>query len=956
MRLLFFICFLMLSLDSITAQEVVVKGRIVEVNSNEPVPDVAIEILESVFSAKTNEKGLFAFNYANLPQGEQVMVISKPGYLTQKLQIVVQNDSPIDLNPILLELDLAEIQAQIGIISLSDNELDQDDGTSFNISGLLQASRDAFLNAASFDFSTTFFRPRGLDNANGKVLINGIEMNKLFNGRPQWADWGGLNDVQRNREFSMGLTPNDYTFGDVAGTSNIIMRASQNREGGSVSYASGNRSYRGRVMGSYNSGVNLNGWSYSVLLSRRFGNEGFQEGTLYDANSFFASVEKRLHKDHSLNFTAFYTPNRRGRSTAVTEEVNTLKGIRYNPNWGFQDGEIRNSRIREVEEPIFMLNHFWDSTDKLKLNTNIGFQTGTIKNSRIDNNGTTLLGEPGNQFAAGGASNPLANYYQNLPSFALGNPILNGNTPSPVDFQRAFTAQQEFINDGQVDWLDLFRGNIDAFGNSKSSTFVLQDDVNKDTQIAVNSIISLELTEHITFNGNVSLRSLKSENYAEIKDLLGGTGYLDIDSFAEAAAGDSGQETPLSDLGQSDLNNINRIAVEGDRYKYNYDINATEFSAFAQAQFKYSRVDFYAALSGGATSYQRDGLYENSNFPGALSFGLSEQLNFTNYGIKAGATYKVSGRHLIDVNLGLLQKAPTIRNSFSNARVSNATVIGLEEEKITSADLSYIFRSPMLKARLTGFYNGFRDGTDLGFYFTENIAGQGIAQDAFVQEVLTNIETRRLGFEIGIEAQVTPTIKLIGAASAGQYTFTNNPNLYLTSDDLDGAVTFGDGTTKLKDYHVAGGPERAAQLGFEYRDPDFWWFGTSINFFSNAYIDVNNLARTANFTTDFDGQTFNDFDPEIARELLAQEQFDSYNLINIKGGKSWKVKNYYIGFFATINNVLDTEFISGGFEQGRKTNFRDLRADISLPNGRIFGPRFFFGNGATYYLNGYVRF
>ncbi|MGB0949841.1 MAG: hypothetical protein ACPGU0_07025, partial [Marinirhabdus sp.] len=88
----------------------------------------------------------------------------------------------------------------------------------------------------------------------------------------------------------------------------------------------------------------------------------------------------------------------------------------------------------------------------------------------------------------------------------------------------------------------------------------------------------------------------------------------------------------------------------------------------------------------------------------------------------------------------------------------------------------------------------------------------------------------------------------------------------------------------LKDYHVAGGPERAAQLGFEYRDPAFWWVGFTGNYFSDAYIDVNNLARSQNFTSDFDGQPFNDYDPATARGLLAQEKFDDYVLVNIVGG------------------------------------------------------------------------
>ena len=113
-----------------------------------------------------------------------MLLVAKPGYRSQRIPIIIQKGKTIDLDPILLEIDLTEIEAQIGVISLSDNELDQDDGTSFTVSGLLQASRDVFLNAAAFDFSATFFRPRGLDSENGKVLINGIEMNKQYNGRP----------------------------------------------------------------------------------------------------------------------------------------------------------------------------------------------------------------------------------------------------------------------------------------------------------------------------------------------------------------------------------------------------------------------------------------------------------------------------------------------------------------------------------------------------------------------------------------------------------------------------------------------------------------------------------------------------------------------------------------------------------------------------------------------------
>ncbi len=933
------------------AQDAVVKGRVVDTNSDEAISGAEVRIQGSQLGTETDTEGLFSITGTDLPQGEQVLIVSKEDYLLQRIPITIQNGSTVNLDPILLQLDLTEVEAQIGVISLSDNELNEDEGTSFNISGLLQASRDVFLNAAAFDFSATFFRPRGLDNANGKVLINGIEMNKQFNGRPQWGNWGGLNDVQRNREFTMGTKANEYTFGDLAGTTNIIMRASQYRQGGRVSYAMANRSYEGRIMGTYNSGLTGSGWAYSVSAARRFGDEGYIDGTLYDANSFFASVEKKLNDDHSINLTAFYTPNRRGRSTAITQENRDLKGIRYNPNWGYQDGEIRNSRTREIEEPVIMLNHYWNISENTSLNTNVGYQFGTIKNSRIDNNGTRLVTIDGQDFFAGGARNPLGNYYQLLPSYHLRN-----ENPTAFDYQQAFLAEQEFINNGQLNWNQLYEANIDgATGLARNATYIVQNDVTEDTQLTFNTILDTRINENITLNASASYRTLKSENYAEVEDLLGSTGYLDIDNFAEAAAEDASEELQ-SNLAQSDLRNPNRIVTEGDRYKYNFDLNADVYSGFAQAQFKYNTVDFYIGATASQTTYQRTGLYENGNFPGAESFGDSEELSFTNFGAKGGLVYKVTGRHLIDLNAGYFTKAPTLRNSFSNSRQNNKTVTNLTEEKIQNVDLSYIYRSPIVKARLTGFYNTIQDQTEIGFYFTENISGLGIEQDAFVQEVMTGIDTRRMGVEFGIEAQVTPTVKVKGAASVGQNVYTNNPNLYLNSDDFEGDLTFGDGTAKLKDLHVAGGPERAYQIGLEYRDPDFWWVGVTGNYFSNAYIDVNNLARTANFTSDFDGQTFNDFDEDIARELLQQEQFDSYPLVNVVGGKSWRIKQYFVGFFATINNVFGEEYVTGGFEQGRNTNYRDVLTDKSRPNGPVFGPRYFFGNGTTYYVNVYVRF
>ncbi|MGS2727725.1 carboxypeptidase regulatory-like domain-containing protein [Psychroserpens sp. BH13MA-6] len=931
------------------AQETIVKGSVLDGTTGEPIPDVTITIEETLQTTSTDANGEFQFKTI-VPLGEQVLKIEKVGYVTKRYPIVVNEGQTVDISGMTLDYDSSD-KKDLFIISISDDNLNsEDDGLTDNVSGLLQSSRDVFLNAAAFDFSSTFFRPRGLDNANGKVLINGVEMNKQFNGRPQWGNWGGLNDVQRNQEFTMGMSANDYTFGDLAGTNNIIMRASKYRKGGRVSYASANRSYTGRIMGSYNSGLLKGGWSYSVLASRRYGDEGFVDGTLYDSNSFFAAVEKQINEKHSINFTSIYAQNRRGRSTAITQEVFELKGREYNPFWGEQNGEIRNSRTRDIEEPILMLNHFWDISTKTRLNTNVAYQFGKIGNTRIDNGGTRLVNFNGSAAYIGGARNPDPAYYQNLPSYQL-----RFDNPTAFNYEQAYLAEQNFRNDGQLDWDALYLGNAIVRAQGGNSIYAIQEDRNDDTQITVNTIFDTELTERIKLNASLSYRNLKSENFAELKDLLGGTGFLDVDFFAEETDPDS--TIGLEAIAQSDVNNPNRIVQEGDRYKYNYIIDANVISGFAQAQFNYNKVDFYLGANLSQTTYQRNGLYENGNFLGSQSFGKSEKLDFSNYGVKAGATYKITGRHLVDINGSYFTKAPTIRNSFSNARQNNNIVTGLESEQIQSVDVSYIFRSPIVKARLTGFYAGFENGTDIGFYFTEDLAGLGLdTGDAFVQEVMTNIEKRHIGAELGIEAQVTPTIKLKAAASVGQYTFNNNPNLYLTSDDFDGELTFGDGTTNLKDLHVAGGPERAYQVGFEYRDPDYWNIGITSNFFSNAYVDASGLRRSSNFTTAFDGQPITDYDETVARELLQQEQFDSYMLVNVVGGKSWKINDYFIGFFATINNVFNETYRTGGFEQSRLATYDRVLEDKSRANGEVFGSRYFFGYGTTYYLNVYLRF
>ena len=80
-------------------------------------------------------------------------------------------------------------------------------------------------------------------------------MNKIYDGRPQWSNWGGMNDALNNQELTTGLTPSSYNFGGVLGTISMNTRTTKMRSGGRATYSSSNRSYLNRLMVMYASGL-----------------------------------------------------------------------------------------------------------------------------------------------------------------------------------------------------------------------------------------------------------------------------------------------------------------------------------------------------------------------------------------------------------------------------------------------------------------------------------------------------------------------------------------------------------------------------------------------------------------------------------------------------------------------------------------------------------------------------
>ena len=78
-------------------------------------------------------------------------------------------------------------------------------------------------------------------------------------------------------------------------------------------------------------------------------------------------------------------------------------------------------------------------------------------------------------------------------------------------------------------------------------------------------------------------------------------------------------------------------------------------------------------------------------------------------------------------------------------------------------------------------------------------------------------------------------------------------------------------------------------------------------------------------------------------------------LLNMVGGKSWLLNGKYVSVFASINNLFDTIFKTGGYEQSRNGNYGQMVADnqSGLPS---FGPKIWYSFGRTYFLNLAISF
>lgn len=890
-KILLFLVMGVLSTFALHAQTGNVSGKVRNSADRNYLSQVKVEVLGTNLSTFTDTEGNFLIS--EVPQGKHLLEFNLQDFKSVSMAVNVVAGVTTDLKVVeLVPNALGQSFKDFDFSSLTDEELD-DEGSKENISGLLASSKDVFVSNAGYVFSQLRFKTRGYGSENTSIRMNGMLMNDMENGRGYWYKWGGLNDATRNQEIQYALGSNDFGFGGVGGTTNINTKAIDQRVGTKLVYSHSNKSYSNRVMATHSTGLMQNGWAFTVSGSRRWGDEGYVNGTFYDAYSYFMSAYKKLGENHSLNLTVFAAPSERGKGGASTQEVYDLVGSNYyNPYWGYQNGDKRNSRVSKSHQPVFMLNHDWKINEKSNLKTGVSYTFGR--------NGSTRLGWFN-------APDPRPDYYSKLPS----------NSANPAEVTKLWKNDPKVRH---IDWDRMYQVN----SNDPNAQYYVEENRYDAEQLMANTTYTRDLNENWNLTAGLDYTHYIGSRFNVMDDLLGAEYFMDYDKFAPNSMKDN------------DLNRPDRKVKKGDTFGFDYDVHLRKAGFFAQTDFVYNQWEGYIGAEVSQTKMWREGQMEKAIFKGN-SYGESSKKDFTNFGVKGGLTYKLNGRNYFLANASYQTRAPYLRNAFEAARTRNTWVNDLQEETVMSFDAGYQLRTPFVKASIRGFYTRFEDQTEVRHYFTDNFDGKG--NSAFVNAVITGINKEHMGVEIGVEAKLTSTLTAIFAASKGQYIWDSRPTIKNVPVDIN--LEPSEHKVYAKNFYVAGTPQTAATLGLKYSSPKYWWAGINANYYDDIYLDFHPFRRTSAGIGDLKPGT-SDWN-----KTINQRQLDEAFTLDMNVGKSWKIKDYYISLNASVNNVLDdTDIITGGYEQSR----------YAANSNRNFDDRLYYYYGRTYFLNLSVRF
>ncbi len=901
-----------------------VTGRILSREGRAPIEGVSATLLSAtplqskIKSEKSDDKGVFTIE--NVDSAEYRLQLSAPDFETMEVVVRANGEDMIDLYTFVMIPSVQRRVVDDG--AFMEYELENVNDW-MSMPSTISSSKDLFSRTASYEFSEMRFSQRGYDSKYSDIYFNGIKMNDALTGYSPWSLWSGLNEATRNQETTVGSQSFDHGVGSLGSSTNIFARASHLRQGWTTSLVSADATYRFRAMVTYASGMQDNGWAYAFSFSTRQGASAYIDGVYYNTYGYFASVEKELGDQHLLSFTFLGTPTQRGVQGASTQEAyDLLDNNYYNPNWGYQDGELRNTRVREYHEPIAMLNYNFEIDDRTELNAATSFRFGQNGYSAL----TWFSGR-----------DPRPDYYRYLPSY--------DRCPNPADLAEAWANNTDNIS--QIDFDALYNVNYNGaenstYGDGVRSNYMIEErhTDQRDFNLALN--INHYFKDNSKIIAGLDARRNRTEYYSTVKDLLGGDYWVDIDKFAERDFASS-ELAYQNNVAYYEANGHAQAVTEGDKYSYDYYGNVVKGDIWATYTIvPRSLLNLTASVSGelGYTSMWRDGLWQKGLYMDN-SYGESEKLNYLTYKTKLNLEYNFNKIFSLYANGVVMSDAPTFQSAFVSPRTRNSVTPGIDTEKTMSVDATFNVKSEYVEFSLSGYLTSVKDQTKVISFYNDLLS----SYDNFA---MSGIDKKYMGIEAAVSVPIIAGISFNSTLSLGEYLYNSNPTYIEMADNSSEAVS--QGTVFWDGYRVESTPQTALNVELSYFGSNYLFASLGVNFYDNNYLSMNPLYRTDDVLT---AQMIADGSAEVLR---AQEKFDSAYTLNASIGKSWYINRVYnLGVNLQVKNLLNFQDIkTGGYEQMRLNDVTNDAGDVV--GYTRFDSKYFYMLGRTYYLNVYLRF
>ncbi|MFK8054592.1 MAG: TonB-dependent receptor [Saprospiraceae bacterium] len=905
--------------SAVFAQTQVITGTVLSQGTADPVADVRVHTEDEAYSATTGSNGRFKLA---VESDIAILYFDIDGFRQNTAEVGEANQAGRQsVGTVFMVPDNLDDSPDLDR-TLDGGNIQQDDDNSSQggtVSSLLTASRDPFQQAAAFNFNATRFRIRGYDNRYTETFIDGAPVNDAEAGRPRFYIWSGLNDVTRNRYNTADLSFNTFNPSALGGVGNIDLRAGSQRPGSRVSLATSNRSWQYRGMATHNTGWMENGLAISVSASVRYADKGYSDGTYQQAYGYYLSIDKRIDKKKRVSLSILGSPSLRGGSSGHVQEVYDITQNNYfNRNWGYQAGEVRNSREYRTHQPVMSLSYEWAPSVSTNWTTTVVGMYGR--------NGQTRL-ERAN------APNPLGTYYQYLPSYSL-----NEETR-----QQVFDVLQANPERLQIQWDDLYNinrrqndvvENADGIaGNTvegAQARYWLEEQRYDPRRISLSSRFRHALTSQFTFHGGILGQYSDIHNYQLMDDLLGADFMLNINAFAARDLGDDA-------AAQNDADTPNKIIREGEQLGYDYNSIIFKQQAFGQLEYIGKNLDVFGSLSVENTQQSRVGNVRNGQFPDN-SLGESEKISFLTGSAKLGLTYKINGRNYLSFRGLYGTRAPDFRDAMVSPRTRNEFVPNLESETMTSFEASYQYTSPRLKAKITGYRTTFEDRLRFIRFFIETSTGN----TGFGSYIMQGVDSEHLGLEAAVEYDLTSSLEVQVAMASGRYLFTSRPqaNAYI---DNSGAQLVTDETVYQKNFFASPSPQQAGSVALRYQGKKFWSATLTGSYTRYAFTEIAPLRRTVDAVRNLEPNS-----PAV-KAITDQEELPSAFTLDLFASKSFKMDDKFLFLTLGANNLLNNQTIlSSGREQ--------LRYDFDSQDVNRFPNQYFYAYGLNFFLQAAYSF